>query len=120
MTEQGVAGREQVLGSGDDASSDEEGGPADADPAATMLEQLVDAAVAEAEQRQQTGRPVRARRSQRNQGLDLEDYVLDSTMQEDQQRVAQVRGESAAAAPTGERTAPTGKQPAIKRKRVAM
>jgi hypothetical protein len=99
QTAEGVAGPEQVLSDREEEDSDDESSP---------FNQLVDAALGLAaeeggnlagEQQQQRQRPTRqSRASAHAAGLSLEDCVIDADMEQDQQRVARVRGQSAAAA----------------------
>lgn len=107
QTAEGVAGPEQVLSDREEEDSDDESSP---------FNQLVDAALGLAAEEggnlageQQRQRPTRqSRASARAAGLSLEDCVIDADMEQDQQRVARVRGQSAAAAALGQAGGTTG------------
>lgn len=96
---EGVAGPEELLGEeeGEEESQEED----DTDMLAATALAMIAAGQTDqpAEGQQQQGRTLRPRRQLgQQQEISMEDYVLDADLEHDQQRVGQLRGESAAAA----------------------
>jgi hypothetical protein len=111
-----VAGPEELLCEEEDGESDETDD--------SGMRTLVDAALGPVTggEQQQLRRSARTR-GQRSE-LSMEDFVLDADLEQDQQRVALVRGESAAAAGQAGGTAaektPAARPSCLKRKSVCV